>query len=54
MENQTNFRMLPDYHIHTVLCKHAKGNIGGELIPLSTLAENVQKIPKNVNKSKIY
>ena len=27
MENQTNSRTLPDYHIHTVLCKHAQGNV---------------------------
>ena len=27
MRKQSYFNLLPDYHIHTTLCKHAEGNI---------------------------
>lgn len=27
MKKQSHFSSLPDYHLHTILCKHAEGNI---------------------------
>jgi histidinol-phosphatase (PHP family) len=36
MKKQSEFSSLPDYHLHTILCKHAEGNIADYRTAAST------------------